>query len=334
MLPISGYKDTTTKRGFKYHYYYAPAQGSKQTLLFCHGFPSTSQDWHRLVPHFEQQGYGIIVPDTLGYGGTDKPLDPVAYRGTLLAKDLIDIVDAEKLDKIIAIGHDWGSFIISRLASVAPNRIFAYAFLAVSYIAPNPDFHFEAALKATKEAFGYELIGYQAFFADDSTAAILENNWDTVFGILWPQDAAIWKTHLAPLGALKAAIEEGKKRPLPSYLSEEDKKAITKPLLDGGFAAPTCYYKVQVRGLSLEDELTIPKERYLPPTSSPIFFAASLRDYIGLAAMQKGNLTSPKFKDHNVTIHEYDADHWILLSHAEEVGKDLDAWLAKIVPAS
>ena len=107
MLSNDNYKDVVTQRGFKYHYYYVPAQGFKQTLLFVHGFPSTSQDWHRIVPHFEQQGYGIIVPDTLGYGGTDKPTDPAAYKGSLLAKDMVAIVDAENIDKVIAIGHDW-----------------------------------------------------------------------------------------------------------------------------------------------------------------------------------------------------------------------------------
>ena len=109
MLSLDKYKDVTTTRGFEYHYYYVAAQGTKPTLLFNHGYPSSSQDWHRIVPHFEQQGYGIIVPDALGYGGTDKPTDPAAYKGTLLAKDLVDILDAEKLDKVVAIGHDWYS---------------------------------------------------------------------------------------------------------------------------------------------------------------------------------------------------------------------------------
>ena len=107
MLSLDKYKDVTTTRGYKYHYYYALAQGTKPTLLFTHGFPSSSQDWHRVVPHFEQQGYGIIVPDTLGYGGTDKPTDPIAYKATSLAKDIVEIIDAEKLGKVIAVGHDW-----------------------------------------------------------------------------------------------------------------------------------------------------------------------------------------------------------------------------------
>ena len=196
MFSIDKYKDVTTTRGFKYHYYYVAAQGTKPTLLFNHGYPSSSQDWHRIVPHFEQQGYGIIVPDALGYGGTDKPTDPAVYKGTLLAKDLVDILDAEKLDKVIAVGHDWyetfkitpvsrrishrniysGSWIISRLANVAPERVSAYVFLDVGYVTPNPDANFEADLQATKKIYGYDLYGYQAFFASDEAAEVLEKN--------------------------------------------------------------------------------------------------------------------------------------------------------------
>lgn len=128
---------------------------------------------------------------------------------------------------------------------------------------------------------------------------------------------------------------------------------MSKALLDGGLTAPTCYYKVQIRGLDLEDELSkfffirsdymislcfclyleaIPKSRYLPPTSSPIFFGAALKDYICLAAVQKGLVTDHRFKDHNVTIHDYDADHWLILSHAKDISSDLDSWLGKILP--
>lgn len=49
--------------------------------------------------------------------------------------------------------------------------------------------------------------------------------------------------------------------------------------------------------------------------------------------MMKGNVTGPSFKDHNITIHDYDADHWLILSHAKEISSDLDNWLGKILPA-
>lgn len=106
-LDASNYKDLTTTRGLVYHYYVSAPQGDKPTLLLLHGFPSSSFDWRHQIAFFRNEGYGLIVPDMLGYGGTSKPAEPEAYRSSLLTKDIIEILDAEKVDKAIAIGHDW-----------------------------------------------------------------------------------------------------------------------------------------------------------------------------------------------------------------------------------
>jgi soluble epoxide hydrolase / lipid-phosphate phosphatase len=101
------YKDYMTSRGLNYHCYVVPAQESKPILLFLHGFPSTSYDWRHQVVFFKEKGYGLIVPDMLGYGGTAKPADVGAYKANLIAKDLVDVLDAEGIQQVIAIGHDW-----------------------------------------------------------------------------------------------------------------------------------------------------------------------------------------------------------------------------------
>ena len=102
------YKDTTTSRGFKYHYYFSAATDpNKSSVLFIHGFPSSAQDWRKVVPSFEATGYGIIVPDMLGYGGTDKPTETDAYKLSGIARDVVDILDAEGINKVIVVGHDW-----------------------------------------------------------------------------------------------------------------------------------------------------------------------------------------------------------------------------------
>lgn len=56
---------------------------------------------------FETEGYGLIVPDQLGYGGTDKPTDPALYLSSLICQDLVDILDGENAEDVIAVGHDW-----------------------------------------------------------------------------------------------------------------------------------------------------------------------------------------------------------------------------------
>ena len=118
------YKDVQVQRGLTYHYYSSTAAPGKPTLLFVHGFPSTSFDWHRQVAHFEPKGYGLIVPDTLGYGGTSKPREVDAFRWKLQAQDLVDVLDAElgspssRPAKVIAIGHDWSVGVLSSLTQL------------------------------------------------------------------------------------------------------------------------------------------------------------------------------------------------------------------------
>ena len=101
------FKDVTVSRGIKYHYYYSPAAAAQPTLLFCHGFPSPSVDWRYFVPFFKSRGYGIVVPDLLGYGETDKPTDAAMYVSSKVCRDVVDILDAEGVKKAIVIGHDW-----------------------------------------------------------------------------------------------------------------------------------------------------------------------------------------------------------------------------------
>jgi pimeloyl-ACP methyl ester carboxylesterase len=103
----NNYKQTKTKRGFNYTYYYSPPTAGKPVLFFSHGFPSASFLWRKQVAFFQPLGYGIIVPDHLGYRGTDKPTDPKLYVGHGLAADMADILDAEAVAQVVAIGHDW-----------------------------------------------------------------------------------------------------------------------------------------------------------------------------------------------------------------------------------
>lgn len=48
-----------------------------------------------------------MAPDCLGYGGTSKPLDMQAYKGKAMSDDIAEILEHEKIEKVIGIGHDW-----------------------------------------------------------------------------------------------------------------------------------------------------------------------------------------------------------------------------------
>ena len=107
MLNDSAYRRVTVSRGLEYQYYRHPGDPSKPTLLFLHGFPSTSYDWRIQAAFFGGDGYGLIIPDMLGYGGTASPSEVAAYKASLICKDMIEILDTESVSRCIVIGHDW-----------------------------------------------------------------------------------------------------------------------------------------------------------------------------------------------------------------------------------
>ena len=106
----------TTSRTLTYSYIRIPPRlPNTQTILFLHGFPSTSRDWRHQISFFERKGYGILAPDLLGFGGTSKPRDLELYRGEGMAKDIVEIMIFEDVDVVVGVAHDWYvlSFILS-----------------------------------------------------------------------------------------------------------------------------------------------------------------------------------------------------------------------------
>ena len=133
-------KSVGTKDGTKYGYIKVEPKAGKPTLLFLHGYPSSSYDFRHQVKQCSDAGYGMITPDLLGYGDTDKPEDYKAYDLYRMAQHIIDILDHERLDKVVGIGHDWGSGLLSALAKAHQNRFSSLIFVSVGFIASSSAF--------------------------------------------------------------------------------------------------------------------------------------------------------------------------------------------------
>ena len=64
-----------------------------------------------------------------------------------------------------------------------------------------------------------------------------------------------------------------------------------------------------------------------------MFFAGAKKDYICRIETGRKIFEGDLFKDHQVTVREFDGDHWIMLSHADELNKELEEWLeTSVIP--
>jgi hypothetical protein len=105
-FPQTG-KQLKLSDGTTYAYVYIPAVPKKPTFLLLHGFPSSSYDWRHQVKALSNKGFGLLVPDLLGYGDTDAPGDVQAYSLKTMSGHIAEILDKEGISKVIGIAHDW-----------------------------------------------------------------------------------------------------------------------------------------------------------------------------------------------------------------------------------
>ncbi|KAF7311282.1 Esterase/Lipase [Mycena kentingensis (nom. inval.)] len=326
MLPTgTQLKQIITQRGLTYGYHFTAAAEGKPTLLLLHGFPTPAYVWAKTIAFFEPLGFGIVAPDLLGYGGTDKPTDPKVYIGTGLAQDVVDILDAEKVESVIAVGHDWGSRIVSRMANYHPERLVACAFYGIGYSPPAQ--YYGPRVGQIQATIGYNNIAYMEYFVEAGAHVTMEKNIDSFLALLFPVDDETWREVMCNPGGAKAWIEGNKAGAVPSYMSAEEREYYREALLDGGLCAPLCWYKIFMDPSNAEDDAKAPESTVT--LTKPVLFVAFNKDPIGVPLL--GTEIHAEFVKPatNITNKEVDADHWAVLSHAEQ----LNGWLLEWIQA-
>lgn len=92
---------------------------------------------------------------------------------------MAELLRHEGLQQVLGAAHDWGSFLLSRLANWHPGVLEKLAFLDVGYSAPGFGLSREVVgmvNAAVKGAMGYEVLGYFLFFAEEGAAELLDGH--------------------------------------------------------------------------------------------------------------------------------------------------------------
>ncbi len=108
-----------------------PADGPLVILL--HGFPEAWYGWRYQIGPLAEAGWHVLVPDQRGYNLSDKPKGVKSYRLSLLAGDIVGLIDRMGQGKAVIIGHDWGAAVGWYLATCYPERVEKYVALNVPH---------------------------------------------------------------------------------------------------------------------------------------------------------------------------------------------------------
>jgi pimeloyl-ACP methyl ester carboxylesterase len=115
-----------------------PADGPAVVLL--HGWPYDIHSYVEVAPLLAAEGYRAIVPYLRGYG-TTRFLSGETFRNgqqSVLALDIIALMDALEIGQAILAGYDWGARTANVIAALWPER--CKAMVSVSgYLIGSPE---------------------------------------------------------------------------------------------------------------------------------------------------------------------------------------------------
>lgn len=316
-LDLTSRATFTTSAGNEYSYIHV-APKSNASLLFLHGFPSTLYDWIYQIQYFSSRGYGVIVPDLLGYGESSKPSDARQYRLKLMSDDINELLEHLHVLQVVGIGHDFGATLLSRLATYYPSRWTALVFLAVGPPKLGTPFDVEAINQMTKKAMGFEMLGYIPWIGGKTDAEVsLGEHAEAAMSLMFSADRKVWDEWFHPLGKMREFVQEDKRVQIGSWYNEEMKHHHLETFgKSKGYLGATRWYQMWMNNLFAPDEEGFEEFR----VSQPALFIEPETDN----PIQEQMLAAwvP-----NLTTLRVISGHWVHLEQAEKVNEMIAGFL-------
>lgn len=316
---------STVLNGTTYGYILGvPASGEyRATIFLIHGFPDLAMGWRYQIPILLNMGLRVVAPDCIGYGKTDSPefSDDTApkYSPKQCGADMKELARQLGSEQIILGGHDWGGFIVFRIALHYPDFVTHLFSVCTPYGPPSPEFmsleriwelapftHYQKQFVSgelektltTKEKLKQFLIAAYGGRTENG-----ETGFDTSHGV-----------YLDRLPDLK---------PSP-LLDEKELDYYAEEFARHGLQGPLSYYRNRLRIQNYNDELPLVGKRL---DHIPLLFIRTMRD----------NAIPPEITGsmghffEQLTVKEVEAAHWALWQKPEECNAAIADWLSSVV---
>jgi pimeloyl-ACP methyl ester carboxylesterase len=128
--PIPGVRRSFVEaRGVRFHVTESGPQDGRPVLAL-HGWPQHHWVYRDLLAD-PPPGLRVIAPDLPGYGWSGAP--PHRWAKDDVAADVLALIDALGLDRVLLVGHDWGGFVGYRMVLAAPERIDGYLVMNMAH---------------------------------------------------------------------------------------------------------------------------------------------------------------------------------------------------------
>jgi pimeloyl-ACP methyl ester carboxylesterase len=326
-------KELVTRRSLKYTYFVSPSGESSEknpALLFLHGFPDSAHLWSEVVAKLGDLPNKIIIPDCLGYAGTDKPEDTSLYAYDGQADDVEDILKKENANfNTVIIGHDWGSALAQRVYLHKSYLCSGLILLNMGYMVPTyQPFDLDVVNTITTQQLGYPRLAYWEFFVSPDAADILDGHLEKMWQVLHGDVENWMQQQFSVSGAMRKFILGDEQVPLKPYAQKSEwKNRFIQQFKTDGFASALQMYKAAVYNVQSKSDSTIPRQNL--KIQVPLLFIICTQDTVCLPSVMipaKDQGLVPKLKE--VVIQ---SAHWSPMEKPDEIAMHIKEFLADMI---
>lgn len=178
-----------------------PANGAPVILL--HGWPYDIHTYVDVAPALADAGYRVIVPYLRGYGSTRFRSSESIRNGqqSAIAVDMIDLMNALKIDKAIIGGCDWGARTACIMAALWPERVKALVSVSGYLIGSQAAGKMALAPKAELQWW------YQYYFVTERGRLGYEKNRNDFAKLIWELASPKWSFDAATFEQSARALD-------------------------------------------------------------------------------------------------------------------------------
>jgi len=115
--------------------YFITGRGN-QSIILIHGFGEDSRIWKQQI-NFLQNDYRLVIPDLPGTGQSAIGTTEISMES--MAAMIKQMMDAEKIDQCIMLGHSMGGYVTLAFAEAYPERLTAFGLIHSTAYADNDE---------------------------------------------------------------------------------------------------------------------------------------------------------------------------------------------------
>ncbi|KAI9612122.1 hypothetical protein H4Q26_008214 [Puccinia striiformis f. sp. tritici PST-130] len=253
---------------------YFPTSFRRSSILIMWDFSADTTDraygWRYQIVDLVSRGYRTIAPDLLGYGGTSKPTDVKEYSQLKSCNAILEILDHENIkQKVIVVGHDWGSALTFRFVQYFPERVKCWVTICVPPSRPGQ--RGETPLDLEKLIRQHlPQLGYQLYFMSPEFSEEINRYRKTLILLLYLHTGRDLGSPIleqfGKLKNLKYVHENFLKDQVREFGNRLEKVEIKDPEISyilsefdkGGLLGPLSWYKTRQIDHSDEQEASLP----------------------------------------------------------------------------